>query len=300
MKQMLACSLLRFYDTLISYLEKHPLGEYDGLKMNNHPLVSKVERSLQQCGASENLFDDWKKGVIEGFQSKNFFSLALKDVQGPQKKKMMIDPRTLIEVVDQQSHAMDGMQKELIKVTNQMNRMEETMDQILEQNQAILDGQQKLLGMRKVDQRKEAQKLAQQGMESETVFENHETWECIFKKWNQKDLSPRSTFIMWFNEALWKAYHKKGLKEDKDRSLILRLKKVVKVIIILTGRYPKSLGEVRGLAEDSMKRLARALGKAASEITNTEVQKNHKELCKDLSWPADMSHDDKKIFGKLG
>lgn len=95
MKGILACSVLRFCDTIVGYLQAHPLGHYANLSY--HPLIGCIGRAMSNSNVSQEVFDTWKADIQKAFKSKNFYSFEIGAVS--QENGLLVDPRPLIQTV---------------------------------------------------------------------------------------------------------------------------------------------------------------------------------------------------------
>ena len=95
LNNILAASVLRFYDVFIGIIVNEPSGKYRDLSY--HPFHQKIFHPFW-TKSSDETFNKWKKKVIDGFNDKNWLGVNIEKT-GSGYAKRYVDRRCVVSVI---------------------------------------------------------------------------------------------------------------------------------------------------------------------------------------------------------
>lgn len=213
-KRLLAATLLRYYDDFIEVLEADPRGKFTKEDKSDHPLVARVHSALLHADANLSIFGEWKKEVKAGFVAANFNHLSIKAIEGVGGQSVLVDPRSLAQLVGQIGTAQEGCNQMMQLMLGQMNTLQRSVNTVLE-------------------------KLGDGANMAEGQLPSLPTYFAYYPPGSKEVPTLSDLFYKWYYYDLNSAWDKeKGKKVQKARNNFLGHKSVVRLMLKLADSHP--------------------------------------------------------------
>jgi hypothetical protein len=123
-------SVLRFFGDF----EMCMAVENHWTERNKHPFVQRVQEATQQCGISDEVFNQWQADIIRSFKTRNAYALAIdKILDGP------IESRTIIDMVHTMTNLIQSFGVKINDMSDTITSLKATINDASGNLQTIVD-----------------------------------------------------------------------------------------------------------------------------------------------------------------
>lgn len=223
-KRIYGAALLRFYKDFLQALSKEPNKAFEDPKQ--HPVVSKISQVCQEIGLSEIQFAIWQDEIKKGFVSRNLPALSLAECEdmigSPDYNGVLMDPRCFLTAFNDLANVVMATNNRQIMMDAKMSKVLSQQSTILNNLQAIMEGQARMLSSNTLIQ-----------LTTERQQDPPLNYNIILKQ--KCNLTPAKLYSCWFLDRLKESYEQLEKKTSSNRSSFSRNKSAMYALIKITG-----------------------------------------------------------------
>jgi len=246
LRNILAATLLRYYEEFISIIEQHPSGLYED--NSRHPLVHVVTKALHLAKVDNDTFNLWCKEIRDDFGIKNFMALPIELLPRDLAKDTKIDPRSLFDRYNSLCGSYNGLFAQKMNLEENVSRLRldvahltrsnDRLEKAVTEQSALLS---RVVNVLEIKFDNPATVALAPPVKQVMIFSDS------MKRW-RKDFSLKEIFIRFFTDQCLEGYEleknsvefKSKLTSERNRikTRYKRLKKTIKVMLYFCDRFP--------------------------------------------------------------
>ena len=131
---LLGGTIFRYLPRFEELVEKDPLKRWSA--DNPHPFMCKLERACSMAGVTQTERKAWSDEMMDDFQSHNFTGLPIQEL-GSGASKIMVDPRNIIEVVNDVAHRVEHNTAETSSLKRELREVRSALKTLTEAVQGV-------------------------------------------------------------------------------------------------------------------------------------------------------------------